>query len=100
MAYLRQQVLQHLRPVAVVNHHFDQRCAGFAPRRIQSALQLRPVGRALIAEAEHRRRMLKLHVLRHQIEAFTLTLGRRQQGENLSAVIVDHQQNKGCRGLA
>ena len=53
----------------------------------------------MVFQAEHCRGVFELHVLRHQIEALALALRRRQQGENLSAVVVNHDQHERGRRL-
>ena len=53
----------------------------------------------MVFQAKHRRGVFELHVLRHQIEALALALRRWQQGENLPAVVVDHNQHKRGRRL-
>ena len=53
----------------------------------------------MVLEAEHGGGVFELHVLRHQIEALTLALRRRQQRENLPAVIVHNNQHERGRHL-
>ena len=99
MAYLGQQALQFLRAVSIVHHQLDQRCTGLSPGTAQGRIKRFPAFRAMVFQAEHRRGVFKLHVLGHQIETLTFALRGGQQGENLSTVVVNHNQHKRCRNL-
>ena len=94
MTHLRKQMLQLLRAVSIVYHQLNQRRARLPPGGVQRRLQRVPVFRAMVLEAEHGGGVFELHVLRHQIEALTLALRRRQQRENLPAVIVHNNQHE------
>ncbi len=91
MAYLRQKLLERLRTIGVVNHHLNQRGGWRAPGVGKCRLKFLPVLRTLIFLLEHRGGVLKMDVLRHQIETLTLALRRWQQRENFPAVFVNHK---------
>lgn len=74
MAYLRQQLLQGLRPISFVYHQLNHRCRWSTPGVSQRALQLLPVFRALVFKVKHGGSMLKMHVLRHQVEQVRVRL--------------------------
>lgn len=90
MAYLRQQLLEGLRTIGVVNHHFNYRGGRRAPGVGKCRFKFLPVLRTMIFQLEHRGGVLKMDVLRHQIETLALVFRRWQQRENLPAVVVHH----------
>ncbi|STM10561.1 Uncharacterised protein [Escherichia coli] len=90
MAYLRQQLLEGLRTVGVVNHHFNHGGGWRAPGVSKRRFKFLPVLRTMIFQLEHRGGVLKMDVLRHQIETLALVFRRWQQRENLPAVVVHH----------
>ncbi len=90
MAYLRQKLLERLRTIGVVNHHFNHRGGWRAPGVGKCRFKFLPVLRTMIFQLEHRGGVLKMDVLRHQIETLTLALRRWRQRENLPAVVVHH----------
>ncbi len=114
MAYLRQKLLERLRTIGVVNHHFNHRGGWRAPGvgkcRFKFLPVLRtmnrggwrapgvgkcrfkflPVLRTMIFQLEHRGGVLKMDVLRHQIETLALAFRRWQHRKNLPAVVVHH----------
>lgn len=90
MANLRQQLLEGLRTIGVVNHHFNYRGGRRAPCVGKCRFKFLPVLRTMIFQLEHRGGVLKMDVLRHQIETLALVFRRWQQRENLPAIVVHH----------
>lgn len=84
MAYLRQKLLERLRTIGVVNHHFNHRGGWRAPGVGKCRFKFLPVLRTMIFQLEHRGGVLKMDVLRHQIETLTLALRRWQQREKFA----------------
>ena len=54
MAYLRQQLLEGLRTIGVVNHHFNYRGGRRAPGVGKCRFKFLPVLRTMIFQLEHR----------------------------------------------
>ena len=54
MAYLRQKLLERLRTIGVVNHHFNHRGGWRAPGVGKCRFKFLPVLRTMIFQLEHR----------------------------------------------
>ena len=83
----------------LIHHQLNQRGARKTPGPGQRRFQSLPGARAVIMKTKHRRRMAEIDILRHQIKLAPLILRRRQQREDLPAVVVDHDQHQRRRGL-